>query len=297
MSNRPSLTALRAFEAAARHGSFSVAAEELHQTPSAISHQIKSLENYFGFPLFIRHSRYLEVNHQGRRLFDKIKPAFDSIDQVCAELKPFPETDKLSVHCSPSFASKWLGPRLPEFIAKYPQFTIQLSSSADPVDLQRHPELDIAIAYGSAVRGPGIAVQSLGLEESCALGAPGLLKSMTEMSYADLNKIPLIESQLNPLSWHDFFQHHGKPMPELMHRPSFDRAALVLAAAVDGLGLALESVRFAQQELSSGALVKVSIKECPSIFQEIHFLCYRHAQRNSAKIVAFHDWLIEESQR
>ncbi|WP_312955423.1 LysR substrate-binding domain-containing protein [Stutzerimonas nitrititolerans] len=294
MRSRPSLVALRAFEAAARHGNFSVAAAELHQTPSAVSHQIKSLEKYFGFQLFIRHSRYLELNNQGRRLFDVIKPAFDSIDQICAQLRPFAESDKLAVHCSPSFASNWLGPRLPEFFAKYPQFTLQLSSSATPIDLHKHPELDMVIAYGSALKSSDICVQGLGEEECCPLGAPTLLGGKTHIELQELDTIPLIESQLNPLSWHDFFRLHGKPLPEITHRPSFDRGALALAAAVDGLGLALESVRFSQQELAKGSLVKFSIEGCASVMREMHFLCYRHTQKNSPRIVAFHEWLIEE---
>ncbi|SDV11080.1 LysR substrate-binding domain-containing protein [Pseudomonas mucidolens] len=293
MSNRPSLIALRAFEAAARHGNFSVAAAELHQTPSAVSHQIKNLEGFFGFPLFIRHSRHLELSNQGRRLFDVIQPAFNAVDQICMELRPFAETEKLSVHCSPSFASKWLGPRLPDFFARYPQFTIQLSSSATPIDLHKHSELDMVIAYGAALKSSDICVQSLGGEECCTLGAPMLLGGRTEIMFDELDTIPLIESQLNPLSWQDYFRQHGKRIPEIMHRPSFDRGALALAAAVDGLGLALESVRFSQQELANGSLVKYFVEDCRSVMCEIHFLCYRHTQRNSPKIVAFREWLTE----
>lgn len=297
MRSRPSLVALRAFEAAARHGNFSVAATELHQTPSAISHQIKSLEKFFGFQLFTRHSRHLELNHQGRRLLNVIQPAFDSIDQICSELRPFAETEKLAVHCSPSFASNWLGPRLPEFFAKYPQFTLQLSSSASPIDLHKHPELDMVIAYGAAFKSSDICVQSLGMEECCPLGTPTLLGGRTKIEFGELDTIPLIESQLNPLSWQDFFRLHGKPLPEIRHRPSFDRGALALAAAVDGLGLALESVRFSQQELAKGSLVKFAIEGCAPVMREVHFLCYRHTQRNSSKIVAFRDWLTCECAR
>ncbi|WP_170961180.1 LysR substrate-binding domain-containing protein [Ectopseudomonas oleovorans] len=294
MTTRPSLIALRTFEAAARHGNFSVAANELHQTPSAVSHQIKSLENYFGFPLFIRHSRHLELNDQGRRLFEVIKPAFDSIDQICSILRPFTETEKLAVHCSPSFASKWLGPRLPDFFAQYPQFTLQMSSSATPIDLHKHPELDMVIAYGAALKSSDVHVQSLGLEECCPLGAPALLGGNSDVPFKALDSIALIESQLNPLSWHDFFLRHGMSLPEIIHRPSFDRGALALAAAVDGLGLALESVRFAEQELANGSLTRYEIEGCRPVMHEIHFLCYRHTQRNSPKIVAFNRWLMQQ---
>lgn len=294
MTTKPSLVALRAFEAAARHGNFSIAAGELHQTPSAVSHQIKSLEIFFGFSLFHRHSRYLELNDQGRRLFEIIKPAFDSIDQICTELRPFAETEKLAVHCSPSFASKWLGPRLPDFISKYPQFSLNLSSSASSVDLHKHPELDMAIAYSAAMRSPGIVVHSLGLEESCPIGSPMLLDQAIDVTIQNLASVALIESQLNPLSWRDYLILHGRPLPNMIHRPSFDRGALAIAAAVDGLGLALESVRFAQQELADGRLVKYKIEGCEPVMREIHFLCYRHTQRNSPKIVAFHEWLVDQ---
>ena len=297
MSNRPSLVALRAFEAVARHGNFSVAASELHQTPSAVSHQIKSLENFFGFALFIRHSRHLELNPQGRRLFSVIKPAFDAIDQICSELRPFAETEKLAVHCSPSFASKWLGPRLPDFFARYPQYSLQLSSSASPIDLHKHPELDMVIAYGAALNSSDICVESLGLERCLTLGAPNLFPDAGEVPLAALDNTALIESQLNPLSWQDYFRLHGQALPKIIHRPSFDRGALALAAAVDGLGLALESQRFAEQELASGSLVQYEIEGCGPLMREIHFLCYRHAQRNSARVVAFREWLTEACAR
>ncbi|MBK61266.1 MAG: hypothetical protein CML01_21115 [Pseudomonas sp.] len=89
--SRPSLVALRAFEACRRHGNFSIAASELHQTPSALIHQIKSLESFFGFALLVSQSSHLGLNNQGRRLFKVIEPAFDSIGQICAELRPFPK--------------------------------------------------------------------------------------------------------------------------------------------------------------------------------------------------------------
>ncbi|MGH1571275.1 LysR family transcriptional regulator [Methylobacterium sp. P31] len=147
MRRIPSFPALRAFEAAARLGSFARASAELHLTPSAVSHQIRALERWFGQPLFRRANRQATLTADGQRLLSGLTDAFDAIEAVCAELSP-PPPSSLAVHCTPSFAAKWLGPRLPAFLETHPGIAIRLSTSADPVDLGRREEIDMLIAYG-----------------------------------------------------------------------------------------------------------------------------------------------------
>ena len=111
MRKLPSLQSLRAFEAAARLQSFLLASEELHLTPSAISHQVRGLEAYLGQRLFIRSNRRVEITESGARLLKTLSAAFDMVEETCRDISPKAVVESLSVHCTPSFASKWLGPR------------------------------------------------------------------------------------------------------------------------------------------------------------------------------------------
>jgi DNA-binding transcriptional LysR family regulator len=293
MRKLPSLQSLRAFEAAARLQSFLLASEELHLTPSAISHQVRSLESYFGHPLFTRSNRRVELTDSGARLLATLSAAFDMIEEACRDLAPKAAVESLSVHCTPSFASKWLGPRLPALMREYPGLTIRMWSSAEPVDLLKQRELDVAIAYGSVRRQAGVVVEALGAERTAPLASPKLIGQ--SFARGDIAKLTLIESKLNPLRWREWFKLNGMKMPDTP-QPSFDRAALVLAAAVDGLGVALESVRFAERELASGELMIVGDAMYTPIERETHFFCYRAADRSSRKIRQFHDWLWRESR-
>lgn len=293
MRKLPSLQSLRAFEAAARLQSFLLASEELHLTPSAISHQVRGLENYLGQSLFTRRNRRVEITESGARLLKTLSTAFDMVEETCRDISPKVVVESLSVHCTPSFASKWLGPRLAGFMREHPGLTIRMSSSAEPVNMLRQEELDVAIAYGSVRRQAGIVVEALGAERTAPLASPALVGKRFKRE--DIGKLRLIELKLNPVRWRDWFQENGLKMPD-KPQPSFDRAALVLAAAVDGLGVALESVRFAERELANGELVIVGEKMYKRIERETHFFCYRAADRSSRKIQQFQDWLLRESR-
>lgn len=293
MRRLPSFFALRAFEAAARHGSFTQAGQELNLTPSAISHQVRALEEWFERPLFIRSVRQVTLTDDGRRLLESLTMAFDQIEDACAQLRPKVQQRELAVHCAPSFASKWLGPRLAQFMQTHPMITIRLSSSAEPADLRKEENLDVDITYGAPPERAGIIVESLGLELTVPMCRPSLLEALPAISPADLATCTLIESQLNPVKWADWFSLNGQRLPEKAH-PSFDRGALAIAAAVDGLGLALETTRFAEAELARGDLVLIEGPQFRRIERETHFICYRKADRDNAQLLAFRSWLAKQ---
>lgn len=292
MRRLPSFPALRAFEAAARLESFLLAGAELHLTPSAISHQVRSLEEHFGRQLFLRRNREVRLTAEGRRLQERLTAAFDALESACAELSPAPRAQDLALHCVPSFASKYLGPRLPAFLRQHPQISLHLSASADRIDLARQEEFDLAIAYGAAPAGPGVLAEALGTESIVALAAPALAARLDLDDPQALAGVPLIESIRNPVRWPEWFALNRLPYPAGGARPSFDRGALAVSAAVQGLGLALESTRFAQQELDAGELVRLGGARFQGVQRELHFLCYRAAQRRQAKIAAFRAWLL-----
>lgn len=295
MHRTPSLHALRAFEAAARLGSFARAADELALSPSAISHQVRALEEHFGRPMFVRTNRTVILTPEGERLLATLSPAFESIHAVCAELSPPTKKQDLSVHCTPSFAAKWLSPRLPGFMLQHPNINIRISSSADAVNLSRHEELDVIIAYGKAPRGPGVTVRALGHEEIAALCAPVFAEAHAGAEPGDFAHMVRLESTFSPVRWSDWFQLNGLDVDAAQTGPAFDRGSMVIAAAVQGLGLALETARFAQAELDAGSLVRFGEGRFQSIKRELHFLCYRTRDGNTAKIRRFCDWVLEQS--
>jgi LysR family transcriptional regulator, glycine cleavage system transcriptional activator len=296
MRNLPPLAALIAFEAAARHESFLAAANELHLTPSAVSHQVKNLEVWCGRRLFVRATRRLFLTEDGRRLLQELGPALDAIHEACTALRPAARRAHLAVHCAPSFAAKWLGPRLPQVLQAHPTLTIRLSSGPDPVDFIKAPEIDLHIAYGEPPEAPGVVVEDLGPEITAPLCSPKLLPADRPIEPDLLGEAVLIESQLNPIRWSDWCRRNGVK-PSTRARPSFDRGALAVAAAVDGLGVALETVRFAETELQRGTLVALDGPGFQTIRRPLHFVRYREIDRNHPDLRTFLGWLKAELAR
>ena len=294
MRQLPSFFSLRAFESAARHESFTLAAQELHQTTSAISHQVRALEAWLGISLFSRQTRRVTLTQQGRRLLENLTSGFDLIEKACQDLRARDQAPVLSVHCAPSFASKWLGPRLGQFMHAHPEITIHVSSSAEPADLHRDGTLDLDIAYGAPPLRRGIVVESLGPEAILAMCSPRLIEQSLPVVPADLTRFTLIDSKLNPVQWTDWCAANGVKLPA-RPRPSFDRGSLAIAAAVDGLGVTLETRRFAELELANGALVVLDGPTFQPIERDTHFLCYRRADQGSQRMTAFRDWLYAQA--
>lgn len=296
MRSIPSFSALRAFEAAARLGGFALAARELHLTPSAVSHQVKSLEQYFGRQLFVRRHRQVTLTRQGSRLLEGLNDAFDTIEVACAALRAPPSVSSLAVHCTPSFASKWLGPRLPDFMQRFTGIQLQLSSSADPIDLLRRSDLDMVVAYGTPLRQSGIEVVPLGTERICVLAAPAQAAALKAADDVDAwRRVNLIDSILSPVRWDDWLVAHDIAAGTASSRTAFDRGALSISAAAQGLGLALETTRFAEAELQRGELEELAIAGTTAFEREVHFLCYRENDKEDHKIKAFRTWLLAET--
>ena len=289
MRKIPNFVLLRAFEAAARLQSFTLAAHELHLTPSAISHQVKELEEYFGLPLFIRRNRRVEVTAEGRRLFLSLARILDALEATCSEVALAPREQVLTLYCAPSLAVKWLGPRLPDFMLAHPNITIRLSSGAEPIDLTQVREIDVAISYGYAHEHSGIDITPLGKERIVPMGSP-LLINRALPGPAQLATLPLIESQLSQVTWRDWFNFNELTMP-VRPRTSFDRAALAISAAVDGMGIALESVRLAEREIARGDLVELGAGEFRPLSRETHFFSQRLNEQHVEKVRAFREWL------
>lgn len=294
MRRLPSFHALRAFEAAARLGSFARASEELHLTASAISHQVRALEEHFGRHLFEAGSRAKVLTDDGARLSAGLAHAFDALETACAEVAPKASASTLTVHCAPSFAAKWLGPRLSSFMERHPSIAIRMSTGAGSYDLVRNEATDVAIVYGDVPVGAGMSAAPLGEENITAVCAPSLAAGLAGRNRRAMMALPLIESSVSPIRWSDWFAANGLGRHPQAPTTGFDRGALAVSAAVQAMGVALETERFVEAELASGQLVVLGGGQFRAMRRVLHRLLSRTGPHVPHRVRVFRSWLLEE---
>lgn len=296
MHNRVPLKAVQAFEAAARRSSFALAAEELFVTPSAVSHQIKLLEEQFGVALFHRVHRAVVLTDAGRRYAEEVSAAFARIDLATRELGRTAKSDILTVHSAPSFATQWLMPRLARFSSLNPDVDVRLNASTDPANLLVET-VDIDIRYGMRRLQPaGTMVLTFPLETIVPLCAPALANGEHPIRSAeDLRHHTLIHSEVCLVSWRDWMRQHRKVKLDISRGLRFDRSFMAISAAVDGLGVCLESLLLAQRELDAGRLVAPLGLDGPKV-QGYTFNLLK-SRTDLPKIRSFQDWLFAELEK
>ncbi len=295
MRRLPSFHALRAFEAAARLGSFVRASQELHLTASAISHQVRALEEHFGRQLFEAGLRARVLTDDGARLSAGLVHAFDALEIACAEVVPRVSASTLSVHCAPSFAAKWLGPRLSGFMERHPAIAIRMSTGAGSYDLVKNEGTDVAIVYGDVPAGAGISADVLGEEGIVAVCSPSLAAGLSGYGRRSMMALPLIESSVSPIRWSDWFAANGMGRHPQTPTTGFDRGALVVSAAVQSMGVALETERFVEAELASGQLVILGGGRFRPLRRVLHRLLSRNGPHVPHRVRVFRSWLLEEA--
>lgn len=293
MHNRVSFKAIQAFEAAARLSSFALAAEELFVTPSAVSHQIKLLEDQFGVRLFHRVHRAVVLTDSGRQYAEEISAAFARIDMATRELGRTAKSDILTVHSTPSFATQWLMPRLARFSAEHPDIDVRLNASyPPPVDLLLHG-VDIDIRYGMRRLLPaGTMVLAFPQESVVPLCAPALAHGEHPIRRPDdLRHHTLIHSEVCLVGWRDWVRQYRKVKLDIARGPRFDRSFMAISAAVDGLGVCLESLLLVERELATGRLVAPFGLDGLKV-QGYTFNLLK-SRADLPKIRLFQDWLFE----
>lgn len=288
----PPLSALQAFEAIARRRSFSLAAAEMHLTPSAVSHQVAKLEGQLGLRLFERSARGVELTPAGEHYLKRVAGALGVINAATEDLRHGVQ-DTLYLHCSPSFASLWLMPRIARFAERHPAISLMLSASHLHSDFQLG-QVDIDIRYGLP-NWPNLEVEPIFIERIQPLASPEFIRAHTLHTPADLLKTPLIQSSVNVVQWSDWFaRFDGERRPERMAL-RFDRAMMSIEAAVQSLGVTLESASLAQSLIASGRLQPV-FEESMSLEVQAHFLAYPARHGSRPEVRSFIDWLHEETQ-
>jgi LysR family transcriptional regulator, glycine cleavage system transcriptional activator len=296
MHNRVTLKSIQAFEAAARLSSFALAAEELFVTPSAVSHQIKLLEEQLSIRLFHRLHRTVLLTDSGRQYAEEITSAFSRIDAATREIGRVAKSDILTIHCTPSFATQWLMPRIARFSAAHTDIDVRLNASSEAADLISQA-VDIDIRYGPRKLQPaGTLVLELPPETIVPLCAPALMSGDYPLrSVADLQHHPLIHSEGCLVGWRDWMRLHRKTRVDIGRGPRFDRSFMALSAAVDGLGVCLESLLLAQRELETGRLVAPFGMEGLNVHG--YTLNLLKSRADLPKLRSFQDWLFAELER
>lgn len=286
--SRPPLHALQGFVAAARIGNLSRAAESLHLTVSALSHQIRGLEERVGQRLFVRSARGVVLTGDGRQLYDRVAAPFDALEQA---LRPFAvrRDDVLTISLMPSFASSWLLPRLPRFLAAQPQLEINLQSTSALVDFERDTHVDAALRYG---RGEWPGVQALHLLDDWVTptASPELIARLGMPTLHTLDRFPLLGAPGG--RWSDWFAQFGGT-PPARFVATFDDSDTLHRAASEGLGIALGRMTLARPLVEAGRLVLPFGERLKAQFA--HYLVFPARSASHAGLRAFRDWLLREA--
>ena len=298
----PPLNALRAFEVAARHLSFTKAAEELYVTQAAISHQVKALEEALGVQLFRRLNRRLMLTDAGQLYLPALTAAFDGIDAATGRLRADENAGSLTVSVANSLAAKWLLPRLPRFRERHPEIDVEISAADRLVDFGRD-NADMGIRYGLG-NYPGLKVDPLMEDTVFPVCSPQLVNGRLVdgppplRAPEDLRRHTLLHDDVGTgeaPNWRRWLTAAGVTGVNPERGPRYSHSSLVLQAAIDGQGVALGRSSLVSLDLEAGRLVQPFGPALPS-----HYACYvvsPVATAERPKIKAFRDWLLEEAGR
>jgi LysR family glycine cleavage system transcriptional activator len=288
----PPLRSLRAFESAARHLSFARAAEELHVTPAAISQQIKLLEEHLGLALF-RRAAGVTLTEPAEAALPLLSDAFDRMERAVERLRMGREHGPLVVSAPPSFAARWLIPRLERFQALHPEIDLRLAASIKLVDFDTE-DVDLAIRYGAGHYGP-LHVERLKAEAVVAVAHPRLAASLR--APADLLTATLLHNEgMNWDStypdWSAWLKNAGVNVDQPLKLRPFGDANLLIQAAMSGLGAALVWQTLVTQEQAEGRLV--ALFPAQPLVNAYHLVCPPN-RLDSPKVAAFRDWIMSEA--
>jgi len=286
----PPLNALKAFDAAARSESFTRAAEELHVTQGAVSHQVKALEATLGLKLFNRERQRLTLTDAGREYLGVVRDALDRIALGTERLVQRQTSGVLTVSTSPDFAAKWLVYRLGRFAESHPEIDLRVSATAPRVDFARE-DVDLAVRHGDG-KWPALEAVRLCSEQLFPVCSPRLVSGPNGIkTAADLLKFPLLH--LNDwTTWERWFEAAGVSDP-IAHGPSVNQASMLIDLAVDGQGVALARTALAAWDLIHGRLVRpvdVSLR-----MANTYWIVCPKAAASQPKIAAFRKWLLAEA--
>lgn len=298
-TNLPPLNALRAFEAAGRHLSVTKAAEELHVTVAAVSHQVKTLEDYLDIKLFRRSGNALYLTDAGQTLLPRLRAGFAELERALAELEEHDQRGLLTLSVAPIFASKWLIPRLEQFGAAHPEIDVRISATTELANFQEDG-VDAAIRAGRG-RYPGLACHRLFGESVVPMCSPSLRRgSHPLIEPHDLRHHVLLHidwparEQVIP-DWSSWLKTVGVADVDPTRGPHFAQPDYAMQAAAEGAGVVLGWRSLAQSDLDSGRLV-IAI-DLPLPMDVAFYLVYPETSAEQPKLVRFREWLLDQTER
>ena len=288
----PPLNTLRSFEAAARHESFTRAAEELHVTQGAVSQQVKALETQLGVKLFKRERQRLTITTAGRDYLVVIREALDHIGAGTERLVQRQSAGVLMVSTSQDFAAKWLVHRLARFATVHPGIDLRVSATMHSVDFIRD-DVDVAVRHGDG-NWPGLEATRLCAEQIFAICSPKLLVGHNRLRRpADVLKWPLLRLEDQSKAWQQWLALAGVAAPERLPGPVLNRASMLIDAAIDGQGVALARTTLAAWDLISGRIVRpFDLSWRPT---GTYWVVSQKTMAKVEKIRRFRDWLLTEA--
>jgi LysR family glycine cleavage system transcriptional activator len=287
----PPLNSLRTFEAAARHESFTRAAEELCVTQGAVSQQVKALEAGLGIKLFNRERQRLIITEAGRDYLTVVRDALDRIAVGTDRLLQRQNAGVLTVSTSPDFAAKWLVHRLGHFVEAHSDIDLRVSATLHHVDFARE-EVDLAVRHGDG-NWPGLDTVQLSAEQLFAVCSPKLLSGRRRLGkLADILKFPLIHLD-SRTDWTRWLRAAGVDEGKVTHGPVLNRASMVIDAAINSQGIALARTTLAAWDLINGRLVRPFPDSLP--LSKTYWIICPKATSNLPKIITFQNWLLAEA--
>ncbi|HSN21724.1 MAG TPA: transcriptional regulator GcvA [Usitatibacter sp.] len=286
----PAMQALRAFEATARSGSLTRAAELLSLTHGAISHQIKALEEELGVTLIERAGRGMRLTDEGERFASRVRVALAELGEAVRELSERRNPRQLRITVLPSFAARWLLPRIGRFMAAHREIDVDVRASNAIADF-RHDDLDLGIRHGFG-DWPGLVVEKLMEDSYFPVCSPRIAGGVPKRP-ADLARYTLLRSEGEP--WKPWFEAAGLDREEPTRGPIFSDSSHTLHAAIEGQGIALARISLLGNDLVTGALVRPFDIEIPSA--KGHYLVYPQRLASAPKILLFREWLLEELEK
>jgi len=287
----PSLSLLQAFEAAARLESITAAAQELSLTQSAVSRQIRALEDQLGTALFHREKQTIRLTSGGASYAREVREALRKISQASMNLRANPGGGTLSLAILPTLGTRWLAPRLPQFLATHPGITLNLVTRLSQFDFATEA-VDAAIHFGQRDWPAAECIRLMG-EYVVPACAPELRERMGFTCAADLRAAPLLHLTSRPDAWERYFMRHDVDANDV-HGMLFDQFATAAQAAAVGLGVALLPTFLIEEEIASGRLVRAL--DAPMRSDEAYCLCWPRDQQDYAPLRLFRDWLAAEAQ-
>jgi LysR family glycine cleavage system transcriptional activator len=287
----PNLAALRAFEAAARHQNFSRAAEEVHLTHGAISHQVRALEEELGVPLFARHGKRIAITPEGERFAALLRKSLSDIADAAEAIKAGAKQKRLTVTALPSFAARLLSPRLGSFIEQHPDLEVMLQSSNHLADFEREA-VDVGIRFG---RGnyPGLVVEKVLDDYYYPVASPRFNGGKLPRSPEEIARSTLLRCELEP--WTPWFRAAGLDLLEPTGGLVFQDSSMLVRAAVEGHGIALARHVIACNDLDAGDLTCLTDVVLQST-QSYYMVC-TPAALQKPQVQAFRRWLFDEVAR